>query len=227
MVRGHESFIMMVSGAQQGSQTAFWTSCRRSHGGYNLAAVQSHLCQRGWWGCVVHIALPAATNMAAASWLASPQVAGLGGVQFGAPRVARMCVVGAGRPAVRCGSRPACPPTHSAVVSICASAAPAQACCHPLYPQLADPHMGRRVRAVFKPRVEGDAEGWHRAPIEWVAYELNLMLGMDYVPPVAYRQASGWERAVECAAVFLGPCLGVGAVICALRPAYLVGHPLD
>eukprot|EP00897_Mesotaenium_endlicherianum_P003359 jgi/Mesen1/3050/ME000018S02353 len=42
--------------------------------------------------------------------------------------------------------------------------------------------------ALFKPRVEGDAEGWHRAPVEWVAYELNLMLGMDYVPPVAYRR---------------------------------------
>ncbi|GAB4823126.1 hypothetical protein N2152v2_010172 [Parachlorella kessleri] len=54
--------------------------------------------------------------------------------------------------------------------------------------ELADPHTGRRVRAVFKPRVPGDADGWHRAPIEWVAYELNLMLGMDYVPPVAYRR---------------------------------------
>lgn len=63
------------------------------------------------------------------------------------------------------------------------------------------------MRAVFKPRVEGDAEGWHRAPIEWVAYELNLMLGMDYVPPVAYRQASGWERAVECGSCFDGALL--------------------
>lgn len=46
---------------------------------------------------------------------------------------------------------------------------------------------GRRVRALFKPRVEGDADGWHRAPMEWVAYRLNLLLGFDYVPPVAYR----------------------------------------
>ncbi len=59
----------------------------------------------------------------------------------------------------------------------------------PPAPQLADQHSGRRVRAVFKPRVPGDADGWHRAPIEWVAYELNLLLGMDYVPPVAYRCA--------------------------------------
>lgn len=58
--------------------------------------------------------------------------------------------------------------------------------------QLADPHSGRRVRAVFKPRIPGDADGWHRAPIEWVAYELNLLLGMDYVPPVAYRCAA-WQ----------------------------------
>lgn len=39
------------------------------------------------------------------------------------------------------------------------------------------------VREGFR----GDAEGWHRAPIEWVAYELSIMLGMDYVPPVALR----------------------------------------
>lgn len=50
-----------------------------------------------------------------------------------------------------------------------------------------DPNNGRRVGALFKPRVLGDSDGWHRAPIEWVAYQLNCMLGMDYVPPVAYR----------------------------------------
>eukprot|EP00850_Spirogloea_muscicola_P023616 SM000372S13692 [mRNA] locus=s372:33945:37782:- [translate_table: standard] len=47
---------------------------------------------------------------------------------------------------------------------------------------------GNRIGAVFKPKVDGDAEGWHRAPMEWVAYELNLLLGMDYIPPVAYRR---------------------------------------
>jgi hypothetical protein len=41
------------------------------------------------------------------------------------------------------------------------------------------------VEALFKPKVEGDADGWHRAPVELIAYELNLMLGMDYVPPVS------------------------------------------
>ena len=52
---------------------------------------------------------------------------------------------------------------------------------------LRDEVTGRRLKALFKPRVEGDADGWHRVPMEWVAYRLNLMLGMDYVPPVAYR----------------------------------------
>ncbi len=34
--------------------------------------------------------------------------------------------------------------------------------------------------------MDGDSGGWHRVPIEWVAYQLNLMMGMDYVPPVAF-----------------------------------------
>ncbi|CAI5516715.1 unnamed protein product [Closterium sp. Naga37s-1] len=53
--------------------------------------------------------------------------------------------------------------------------------------RLRSPDTKEEIDAMFKPRVEGDAEGWHRAPIEWVAYELNLLLGMDYIPPVAYR----------------------------------------
>eukprot|EP00245_Coleochaete_scutata_P001380 TRINITY_DN11688_c0_g1_i2.p1 TRINITY_DN11688_c0_g1~~TRINITY_DN11688_c0_g1_i2.p1 ORF type:complete len:733 (-),score=140.77 TRINITY_DN11688_c0_g1_i2:561-2759(-) len=53
---------------------------------------------------------------------------------------------------------------------------------------LVDSRTGQKIEAMFKPRVEGDADGWHRAPVEYVAYELNLMLGMDYVPPVAYRK---------------------------------------
>lgn len=48
---------------------------------------------------------------------------------------------------------------------------------------------GHEIMAMFKPRVEGDGDGWHRAAVEWVAYELNLLLGMDYVPPVSYRKA--------------------------------------
>ena len=54
-------------------------------------------------------------------------------------------------------------------------------------------HRGARAHAIFKPRIEGDGDGWHRANMEWLAYELNLMLGMDYVPPVAYRRGG-----IEC-----------------------------
>jgi len=53
--------------------------------------------------------------------------------------------------------------------------------------ELKDPDSEQVIRAMFKPRVQGDAEGWHRAPIEAVAYKLNLLLGMDHVPPVSYR----------------------------------------
>jgi hypothetical protein len=52
---------------------------------------------------------------------------------------------------------------------------------------LQDEVTGKRLRALFKPRIEGDADGWHRAPMEFAAYRLNLLLGLDYVPPVAYR----------------------------------------
>jgi len=58
------------------------------------------------------------------------------------------------------------------------------------------PSSGRDIKAIFKPRVEGDAQGWHRTPIEAVAYKLNLLLGMDYVPPVVYR-TGGLELAGE------------------------------
>ncbi|KAL2633364.1 hypothetical protein R1flu_004843 [Riccia fluitans] len=53
--------------------------------------------------------------------------------------------------------------------------------------QLLKKQTGQKVDAMCKPGIEGHADGWHRAAIELVAYELNLMLGMDYVPPVAYR----------------------------------------
>lgn len=53
-----------------------------------------------------------------------------------------------------------------------------------------DPHTGevRHRRAIFKPRVWGDGGGYARAPMEYVAYFLSRKLGMDYVPPVAYRK---------------------------------------
>lgn len=44
------------------------------------------------------------------------------------------------------------------------------------------------VQAMVKPREPGDFDGWHRTPIERVAYLLNLLLGLDYVPPTVYRQ---------------------------------------
>ncbi|CAM6116571.1 unnamed protein product [Calypogeia fissa] len=43
------------------------------------------------------------------------------------------------------------------------------------------------IKALFKPGIEGNADGWHRAAIEMVAYKLNLVLGMDYVPPAVYK----------------------------------------
>ncbi|KAG2482261.1 hypothetical protein HYH03_018804 [Edaphochlamys debaryana] len=53
---------------------------------------------------------------------------------------------------------------------------------------LEDKTTGKRIRAAFKPRVEGDCEGWHRVPIEVAAYQLNLLLGMDVVPPAVTRE---------------------------------------
>jgi hypothetical protein len=50
-----------------------------------------------------------------------------------------------------------------------------------------DKNDGTELQAIFKPRTEGDFDGWHRVPIERVAYILNTMLGLDYVPPTAYR----------------------------------------
>ena len=51
-----------------------------------------------------------------------------------------------------------------------------------------NPKTGRMREALFKPRPYGDREGWNRTPMEYVGYELNLLLGMNYVPPVAYRR---------------------------------------
>jgi len=45
----------------------------------------------------------------------------------------------------------------------------------------------RTRTAIMKPREWGDHDGWARAPMEWVAYRLNRILGMDYIPPTVYR----------------------------------------
>jgi hypothetical protein len=54
--------------------------------------------------------------------------------------------------------------------------------------RLYNDQTGRAREALFKPRSYGDNDGWGRNPMEYVAYALNRMLGMDLVPPVAYRR---------------------------------------
>jgi hypothetical protein len=49
---------------------------------------------------------------------------------------------------------------------------------------------GRNLKALLKPRQYGDAGGYGRTPMEYVAYYLNRILKMDYIPPIAYRNAS-------------------------------------
>ena len=60
---------------------------------------------------------------------------------------------------------------------------------HPCYRSGVECHRGTgaAIEAVFKPKIEGDGDGWHRASMEYVAYKLSRMLGMDLVPPAAYR----------------------------------------
>ena len=60
---------------------------------------------------------------------------------------------------------------------------------HPCYRLRVECHRGTgaAIEAVFKPKIEGDGDGWHRASMEYVAYKLSRMLGMDLVPPAAYR----------------------------------------
>lgn len=49
-------------------------------------------------------------------------------------------------------------------------------------------HEGRIREAIFKPRTYGDRDGWARTPMEVALYKLNRILGMDLVPPAAYRR---------------------------------------
>lgn len=53
--------------------------------------------------------------------------------------------------------------------------------------ELTNDRNSRHRTAIFKPRVYGDGGGWNRVPMEYVAYRVNRMLGMDYIPPTAYR----------------------------------------
>lgn len=52
-----------------------------------------------------------------------------------------------------------------------------------------NPKTQRSRQAVMKPREWGDSDGWARAPMEFVAYRLNRLLDLDYVPPTVYRRA--------------------------------------
>jgi hypothetical protein len=55
--------------------------------------------------------------------------------------------------------------------------------------ELEDEDSGKRIKAMFKPKSEeGEESGWHRVEVEGVAYQLNLLLGMDYIPPSAVRK---------------------------------------
>lgn len=55
--------------------------------------------------------------------------------------------------------------------------------------EIRDGASGLVSRALFKPRAEGDFDGWHRVTVERVAYALSRCLGMDAVPPCVYRDA--------------------------------------
>ncbi|OFZ17125.1 MAG: hypothetical protein A2X86_01345 [Bdellovibrionales bacterium GWA2_49_15] len=75
-----------------------------------------------------------------------------------------------------------------------------------------NPRTGQGRDALFKPRPFGDGFGWNRVPMEWVAYKINLLLGMDYIPPVSYRsKAQGnpvtinGETFAEGAALYMVP----------------------
>lgn len=60
--------------------------------------------------------------------------------------------------------------------------------------------------AIFKPRRPGDGGGFARAPMEYVAYWINRKLGMDYVPPTAYRkQVTINGETMEGALIFFVP----------------------
>ena len=70
-----------------------------------------------------------------------------------------------------------------------------------------NPKTGRHRDALFKPRVWGDNQGYNRTPAEYAAYRINRMLGMDYVPPVAYRRniEVGGQRWSEGALIYRVP----------------------
>lgn len=53
--------------------------------------------------------------------------------------------------------------------------------------KLENPRTKQVVTALFKPRYPGDGDGWNRVTMEYVSYEVSKLLGMENIPPVAYR----------------------------------------
>lgn len=52
---------------------------------------------------------------------------------------------------------------------------------------LENPKTKQTVSALFKPRFPGDGDGWNRVTMEYASYEVAKLLGMENIPPVAYR----------------------------------------
>ncbi len=52
---------------------------------------------------------------------------------------------------------------------------------------LENPKTKQKVTALFKPRFPGDGDGWNRVTMEYASYEVAKLLGMENIPPVAYR----------------------------------------
>ena len=52
---------------------------------------------------------------------------------------------------------------------------------------LENPKTKQTVTALFKPRFPGDGDGWNRVTMEYASYEVAKLLGMENIPPVAYR----------------------------------------
>lgn len=70
----------------------------------------------------------------------------------------------------------------------CVSLAKLNSFGHPLYKlRLRCKETGKEIDCMFKPKIDGDGQGWHRVLMEVVAYKLNRILGMDYIPPAFYR----------------------------------------
>ena len=65
-----------------------------------------------------------------------------------------------------------------------------------------NPQTGRYRKALFKPRSPGDGHGWNNVTLEYVAYELAYKLGIDFVPPAAYRKRSNGNPIIIDGRVF-------------------------